>query len=206
MSIGIQLMQQGSPPHLRFEQRAEEDRDATIKAGRKVFKDVDYVILLRPGTKDAFEAVATDWLENCDKQANQDPPQWPVEWVNGHRKMYEQWKAGQEVTPLGFPIRQWGMVSKAQIENLVMARIMTVEDLASANDQTLTSIGLGGRKLKDDAIAWMEANNGSSGTELAALRAENSDLKQTLGRQNEKLAELEAAIKSLQPAPERKRA
>lgn len=202
--IGIQLMQQGSPPHLRFEQRAEEDRNETIKQGKKVFKDVDYVILLRPGTKDAFEAIALDWLANCEKQANQDPPQWPVEWVNGHRKMYEQWKAGQEVTPMGFPIRQWALISKAQAENLIMARVLTVEDLASANEQTLTAIGMSARKLKEDAIAWMEANKGNSGTELAALRAENSDLKIMVAGQNEKISDLEKAMAEI--LPNRKRA
>lgn len=206
MSIGIQLMQQGTPPHLRFEQRAEEDRDATIKLGRKAFKDVDYVILLRPGTKDAFEANAKEWLDNCDKQANQDPPNWPIEWANAHRKMYEQWKAGQEITVQGFPIRQWARVSKAQAENLIMARVMSVEQLAEANEQTLTMIGMGARELKNDAIAWMEANKGNAGVELAALRAENSDLKQSLGRQNDKIAELEAAIAPFKAELQRKRA
>jgi hypothetical protein len=206
MTTGIQLMQQGPPPYIRFEQRAEEDRDATIKADRLVLKDVDYVIIHRAGSKDSVEKIAAEWLDDCEKKAHMSPPKWPLEWANAHRQMYNQWKAGQEVTQMGFPIRQWAAITKAQAENLVMARILTVEDLAAANDQALNAIGMGGRALKERAMAWLESNKGNKGEELAALRAQNADLQTQVHNQNAKIQELEAAILGIQAAQPRKRA
>lgn len=201
----LQLLQQGPPPYIRFEQRAEEDREATIKAGRLVLKDVDYVIIARAGRKDTAEQVVSDWFTHCERMARETPPQWPPDWLAAHRKMYEQWKGGQEVTQPGFPIRQWAAITKAQAENLVMARILTVEHLAAAEEAALSAIGFGARELKERAKAWIEANKGNKGEELAALRADNANLAQTVSSQQQKITELEGAIQALQLQAPKKR-
>ena len=110
------------------------------------------------------------------------------------------------MTPMGFPIRQWAAVSKAQAENLVLARVMTVEELAAASEEVISRIGMGGRALKDKAVAWLESSKGNKGEELAALRAQNADLQAQLQNQSSKIAELEAAIVAMQATPSRKRA
>jgi hypothetical protein len=199
--MSVQLMQQGRPPWVTFQQRAEEDRDATIAAGRLVLKDVDYAVIRQIGGKDTVEKIVGEWLSHCDLMASKG--NYPGEWVTAHRGMYEQWKAGQEVVPPGFPIRQWAGVSKAQAENLALAGILTVEDLAAASEQGMSKIGMGARALKDKAQAWIDSSKGNSGEELAALRVENSTLKQSIGELQEKTRELEAAINSLQPAKRR---
>lgn len=198
----VQLLQQGPPPYIRFENRAEEDRTETIKQGKLVLKDVDYVIIARAGSKDTVEKIAPEWLDHCEKMSRESTPLWPADWAVAHRKMYEQWKSGQEPTQPGFPIRQWAGITKAQAENLVLARVLTVEHLALADEATMQNIGMGGRALKERAAAWLESNKGNKGEELAALRADNSTLAQTVGALQEKVAELEAAL-SAQP---RKRA
>ncbi len=188
--MSVQLMQQGRPPFVRFEQRTEEDRDATIAAGHLVQRDVDFVLILTAGSKDTLEKPAKDWLANCKLLAQKG--KWPKEWIDAHSKMYEDFKAGLEVTPLGFSVRQWGGISKAQAENLIMIGVYTVEDLAAANEQTLARIGMGGRFLKEKAQAWMDANKGNAGEELAALRAELNTAVQTISTMQGKIKELEA--------------
>lgn len=206
MSNGIQLLQQGPPPYVVFEQRAEEDRDATIKAGRLVLKDVDYAIIHRAGSKDSVEKIATEWLDHIEKQSRESPPMFPPEWVHAYRQRHKQWKDGLEMSPMGFPIRQWAAISKAQAENLAMARVLTVEELAAASEEVMSRIGMGARALKDKAVAWLESSKGNKGEEVAALRAENADLKAQMHNQEQKLAELEAAIAAMGAAPARKRA
>lgn len=196
--MSIQILQQGPPPYVVFEQRAEEDRAKTIEANQMVFKDVDYAIIYRAGSKDSVEKVATEWLEHIEKQSREQPPAFPPDWVSAYKQRYKEWKAGQEMTPMGFPIRQWAVLTKAQAENLVLARILTVEDLACATEEMIQKIGLGGRALKEKAVAWLESNKGNKGEELAALRAENADLKAMVGNQGAKIAELEAAILAIQ--------
>lgn len=199
--MSVQLMQQGRPPYVRFEQRAEEDRNATIEAKRLVLKDVDYVILHTAGSKDGVEKIATEWLDHCELQASKG--KWPADWIAAHRKMYSDWKAGLEIVPIGFSVRQWAGISKAQAENLVIAGVLTVEDLAAANEQTLARIGIGARELQKKAQAWIDSAKGNVGEELAALRAQLSDLTQTIGRLNEKNAELETELRQHQPAKKR---
>lgn len=202
MNIG--LMPQGRPPYIRFEQRPEEDRNASIEAkDRIVMKDVDYVIIHPVGSKDTVEKPAEDWLQHCEKEARKNPPRYSPEWAQAHRKMYSDWKAGLEVVPIGWSIRNWPGISKAQAENIIAAGVLTVEDLAAANEQTLQRIGMGSRQLKDKAQAFLDSSKGNVGEELAALRAQLSDLSQTVGRLTEKNAELEAEVQKYQPGKKR---
>lgn len=201
--MSVHLMQQGRPPYVRFEQRAEEDRDATIKAGHLVLKDVDYVVILTAGSKDTVEQPALGWLSHCEVLSSKG--KWPREWFGHHKKMYEDWKAGLEIVPIGFSVRQWPAITKAQAENLVIAGVLTVEDLAAANEQTLAKIGMGGRALKEKAQAWIDSSKGNVGEELAALRAQLSDLTQTIGRLTDKNQEMEKRLAQYEQ-PNKKRA
>jgi len=204
MSQGIQVLQQGPPPYVVFEQRPIEDRDASIKEGRLILKDIDYAVIFRHGSKDSVEKVAVDWLDDIDKQSRENL--FPPEWAAAYRTRYKLWKDGQELAPMGFPIRQWAAITKSQAENLAMSRVLTVEDLAQASEEMLSRIGMGGRALKDKAVAWLESNKGNKGEELAALRAQNNDLQSQLQSQSEKIKELEAAIIKANLEPPRKRA
>lgn len=197
---GIQLMQQGRPPYIRFEQRAEEDRNETIRQKKLVLKDVNYVVIHPPGSKDTVEKIASEWLDHCEQQASQSPPLWPMEWVHAHRQKYEDFKNGLEVKPDGFSIRQWPAISKAQAENIVMAGILTVEDMAAANEQTLNRVGMGARAIKDRAKAWLESSKGNVGEELAALRVQIAEMNTQLNIEREKRMELEAARINRKPA------
>jgi hypothetical protein len=185
------IQNQGRPPYIRFEERLEEDRDASIKANRYVHKRVDYVIIQSPGSKDTCEKIVSEWLTHCESLAMMEPPQWPVQWVEGHREMYQKWLKGQEVSPLGFSVRMWPAIDKATAENLCMTNVLTVEDLATANEETMRRIGMGARQLKEKAKAWLEAGRGSQAEEVAALRAQVSDLVQAVQTERDKRESLE---------------
>jgi hypothetical protein len=188
--MSISLMTAGRPPYVRFEQRAEEDREATIAANHIVMKDVDYVIIHPVGSKDTVEKIAKDWLEDIQSQSQKG--KMPREWVDAFKKMYADWSAGLEVVPVGTSVRQWAGITKAQAENLCLAGVLTVEDLAAANEQTLAKIGMGARGLKDKAQAWIDGSKGNVGEELGALRAQLSDALQNIGRLQDQVKELEA--------------
>lgn len=200
--MNVHLMQQGRPPYVRFEQRAEEDRNETIKQNKLVLKDVDYVNILTAGSKDTVEKPAQEWLDHCEQMAGKG--KWPQEWITAHRKMYQDWKAGLEVVPIGFSVRQWPAISKAQAENLVIAGVLTVEDLAAANEQTMGRIGMGARELKAKAKAWMDSAKDNKGEELAALRAQMADVMDVVDRLREENEQLK--IRAAQFDPEKRRA
>jgi hypothetical protein len=212
MQNNVALMPQ-RPPYVEFEQRSEEDREATIKAGHYVARDIDYAIIRAIGAKDAVEKPAAQWLEHIERQASRG--QYRREWVQFFRQQYEDWKKGFEPTPNGLHVRQWPGASRAEVDMLVAAKIYTVEDLAEANEEALTRVGMGARGLKQRARAWLDtASKNGSAEELASLRERTANQEKRIEALLEQIAELTAEVKALrtgeaeveQPAPRRRRA
>lgn len=189
--MNISLMPQ-RPPYVQFEQRAVEDRNATIKAGGLVMRDVDYVIVMQVGSKDTAEKEALDWLNDLDRLAQNG--NYPIEWAQHFRRQYESWKAGHEVPELGLSVRQWPSLSKAQAENLLAAGVRTVEDVATMNEQTMQRVGMGARELQRKARAYVDSRETNKAAEqIAALQADLENRDATITSLEQRLAKLEAA-------------
>lgn len=178
------------PPYVTFELRAEEDRNASIEAGHYVAYDVDYAIITPIGSKDRIERPVADWFAKLAGDVAEG--RFKSEWLTAYRGIYADWKAGNESPLNGTDIRNWPVVSPAQIKNLLELHVHTIEDLAAANEEVISGIGMGGRMLKQKAIDWLNSaeSSGKPSEELAALRASNEDLKT-------RNASLEVQVKSL---------
>jgi len=189
--VNISLMPQ-RPPYVQFEQRAVEDRNATIKAGGLVMRDVDYVIVMQVGSKDTVEKDALDWLNDLDRLAQNG--NYPIEWAQHFRRQYESWKAGYATPELGLSVRQWPSLSKAQAENLLAAGVRTVEDVATMNEQTMQRVGMGARELQRKARAYVDSRETNKAAEqIAALQADLENRDATITSLEQRLAKLEAA-------------
>lgn len=196
MAIGLM---EARPPYVEFEDRSEEDRAESIKQGRLVMRPVHIAVIRAVGSRDSVEKEVGPWLDHLDKMAS--AGQYRREWAEAFRKKYEAWKAGQEAPLQGFPVREWASINKATAQNLVAAGVVTVEDLAAANEQTLARIGMGGRALKEKAQAWLDsAKANGNAEELAALRVKVEQMEQ----QNRDL--IERLERMAADKPERKRA
>jgi hypothetical protein len=181
------------PPYVEFEERSEEDRDATIKAGRLVMRDIDYAVVRQIGSKDAVEKSAVDWLNQLDKMAFIGG--YPKEWAQGFRQKYDAWKQGRAAPLNGSPLRTWPRMSKAKAENYATLGMFTVEDVAAMNEQTMQRIGMGARSDKDAATAFLEERAGTiNSEEVAALRAELADQKQRNSDLQQAIAEIRAEL------------
>lgn len=195
MSQNVALMPQ-RPPYVEFETRAEEDRNATIEKGHHVAKDVDYAIIRAIGAKDAVEKPAVDWLKHLEHLVL--IGMWPREWVDFFKKQYAEWRAGHEVQPNGTHVKNWAGISPAEKDMLIAARILTVEDVANANEEALNRIGMGARRLKERAQAWLDmAKNQGAAEELAMLRDKTVNQEQKIDELNRKLETLVARIEDL---------
>ena len=167
-------------PYVRFERMSVEDAAATLAAGRYVAKDVDYVLITPPYSKDVFKQKVKNWFEqlNADAANGRIPDTWIHDW----RKMYEMYQKGQDIPLNGTPIRGWGVISPAQQETLTRMHILTVEDLAGVNAEGINRIGMGAVDLKNRAQAWLAQLNDSGKVtlEVAALKNENDVLKKSV--------------------------
>jgi hypothetical protein len=182
------------PPYIMFETRAVEDRTASIEQGHYVARDVDYVLVTPPGSKDQIDRVATEWLDHQDKQARDGRV--PREWAKLYREAYNDWKAGKEIPLHGTPIVAWPPIQPSQRETLIRIKVLTVEDLAQANEEIIGRLGMGGRALKQLAITWLasSSDSGKVATKAAATSEENERLRAENETLKEKIAELEVQL------------
>lgn len=194
------------PPYVRFERRPVEDRDASIAAGGMVYKDVDFAIVMQPGSKDTHEPVATEWLAEIRRQASLTPPLYPPHWVDHFERQYKAWKEGQELPVNGLSVRQWPACSPAMAETFVSLRVMCVEDVAAMNEETMRKIP-NGREWKRKAQVFLEAREGNKQAEvIAALHAQIANKDARIASLEERIAMLEQRLPAgpagAQPVPE----
>lgn len=178
-----------SAPFVSFETREVEDREKSVVTGNYVCRDVDIACVTPPGSKDQLECVVADWFPMLEKEVKDG--RFPAEWLRQLKEGYKAWKEGRELPIEGTPIANWPILSPAQVKMLQSIHIRSVEELAVANETTLSAMGMGGRALKQRAVDWLEAKNGTGalGARLEALTAEVVNLK----AENEKLRNQKAA-------------
>ena len=187
MSVSL-MATEGRPPHIQFYEGAVEDRDATLRENRYIAKPVDYVIIRQVGAKDDVEKEAVPWLESIGNNANYAP-----QWVDAFREAYKKWKAGQEITPIGTHVKVWAMISKAQADTLISGGILTVEDLAAANESTLQRVGMGARELQYKARDWL-----AKATTIEKEQKQSAEMQAKFDElQRQRLAEDEAKQKQI---------
>lgn len=181
------------PPFVRFETRSEESRAASVAAGNTVYTDVDYALITPQGSKDCIERRVDEWLVMLREQVKQE--RFPNQWLDHYKRLYEGWKAEGEIPVQGTPLRNWPMLTPAQVKTLTGLKLLSVEDLAVANEETIARMGMGGRALKDKAVAWLKAQGSDAGKQAEEI----VDLRIRLERadtQNETLAQAVAQLQA----------
>lgn len=193
------------PPYVVFENRPVEDREATIRCGHIVHKDVPFALITPAGSRDRIEKVAAEWLD--DKARDADAGRMPIEWLRGFHAKFEAWKAGQEVPVDGTPLSSWTLLSPAQAQNMKSMGLLTIEDVAAANAEALSRIGMGAMELKQKAIDWLKAANsvGASAAEMDKLRADLEAANQRIITLEQSNQALESALAAAQGTGEPKR-
>ena len=196
---GIAGLMEARPPYVTFELRAEEDRTASIEAGKYVARDIAFALVTPQGSKDRVERNAEEWLAHIASETREG--RFPEPWLEHYRKAYEAWKNGQELPVTGTPILTWPAISPASVKMLLELNIRTVEELAQATEEAICHIGIGARALKQRAIDFIAQSGdaGKASAEMEALRVSNADMAQQNAEMKRQLAELTAKVAALAP-------
>lgn len=167
---------QGRPPFVEFKQVAIEDREQSMAAGRRVTKNINMAFIMQPGSRDQVEKVAEEWIEQIKRQSY--AGNYPETWAQAFEARFNAWLTGKETPESGLPVREWPVLSPAEAENLISAKVFTVEDLANLNEEAIANLGMGMRLLRDKARAWFDAGNdsGKNAERLVALEVQVADL------------------------------
>lgn len=182
------------PPFVSFEMRAVEDRNASIQAGHLVLRDVPFICLVPHGSegRTKIEQQYDEWLAKIKAVrgdarapgAGDDTPvmsagRFPASWVEKIERAFAAWKAGVTLEIEGTPLRNWPVITKSQLANCEGLHLYAIEDLATASDDTINRLGMGGRALQERARDWLKATKLDAApltAELDQLRARVSDL------------------------------
>ena len=188
MSVGDILERDESrPAYVRFELRAVPDKEASLKAGHHVSRDVHYALVTPAYSKDLFEQEANTWLEKQEGLVK--AGRVPEDHLRYWKRVYENFKEGLEPPVNGTSIKEWNILSPAQCTNLLAAGCRTIEDMAQANDEALRRIGMGAVDLKNKAKAYLQAakDHGPLTMQVSSLQKENEQLKGTIESMQEQI-------------------
>lgn len=173
---------------IKFYKYLQEDVAATMAEGRPICKEVDYIKIVVPG----------DTLSEIDRPVyDSDKTRFPIQWANYQNRV------GAEGSYEGTPLKEWNLVSRSQAEELRARKFYTVEQVASASDQQLQSIGMAAGMspytFRDKAKAFLdsaktEADFTQRAEEIEQLRLENEKIRQ---ESDEKIAKLQAQMEGL---------
>ncbi len=196
------MAEEAKPPYVVFETRDIEDREASIAAGHYVGKDIVFAIVTPAGTRDRIEKVAEEWLAGVEEGVKQE--RIPASWLSAYKRALDDFRNSRETPEFGTPVKDWPGASSGQIKLLLDINVRTVEELASANEEVVQRIGMGGRALKQKAQAWLDSSNdvGKVASEIEKLRQRNEELEQRDIERNEQLEKMQRQIDALVPATE----
>jgi hypothetical protein len=187
-------LQKARPPYVSFEKKVEEDRSDYTPGQPMRYKDVDYAYVTPIGSKDRIERNVAEWFTQLRDQIQQG--RFEQTWLDAYTASYNAWRADQEPPVNGTPIKSWPVLSPAQVKSLLALRVLAVEDLAAANEETLIRIGMGGRALKDQAIAFLKAQAPGGVAALAQQVTAMQGQLQALFDRNEVLEKANASLKA----------
>lgn len=159
--------------YVKFYKDKKRMNKLSDEAGRDIYEDRDFVLILTPGqNKTEVRREATD----LDKK------NYPSQW--------QQYCQNKEQMMIGTPLDMVPGIGPSRLAALKMVNIFTAEQMAELPEVRFHDVGMDARKLQQTCKAFIDKQN----PEILALRAEN----QALATQ---LAELKAMVEALQSKP-----
>lgn len=189
-------VEKARPPYVTFEREQKERRNTDGTPMEPLDMDVAYITPV--GSKDRIPRIVSEWFVMLQDQVMQG--RFEQQWLDAYKAAYGAWKRDEEPPVNGFSVKNWPLLTKAQIRHLLSFHVITVEDLAGANEETLNRIGMGSRALKTSAQAFLEAQ-GDTG-KLAARFAAMEVKQEALEARNAVLEASNAELKAKLADPE----
>jgi len=158
---------------VKFFLKPRNDRAASLEAGHPIFKDVEYIDIKIPGSRNTgliLPASAKDKNRFAEHSA--------------------RFKGRMDKPSEGTPLKEWPLITRSMCEELAFINIKTVEALAGVADVHINQF-MGGIDMKQKAIDWLEvAQDEAPFLKLKAELAERDERILKLEKQMEQLAKL----------------
>jgi len=158
-----------------FELHPVKNQAKTKMAGRPIYDDIEVCVIRIAGnrsTKGVFPA-----HEVFTRQMNPETgEQEEVTYAMHYNEQYRQFKSGDAQSMSGTPLTLLPLITPGKRLELKALGVHSVETLAGIDGAQLKSLGMGGRDLKNQAIAYLEqasklVDAASQHEEIEALKA-----------------------------------
>ena len=174
--------------------------EAKSKAeGRPIYDDMEVVEVRFAGDRNrvgVFPAHAfSGWVTN-PADGSQEAQTYAMRWP----EQYKRFKLNHTQVAEGTPLEEVPFLTQGKRLELKALNILTAEALAALDGNELKALGMGGRELKNQAIAYLDAARGSA--DVTKLAADNEALKDQLESMRRDMEEMRAAAKAAKPADE----
>jgi len=124
------------------------------------------------------------------------------EWIERFSRQWEAFRNSKQQVPDGTPIEMWAPLDKKRVYELKANRVFTVEQIAALTDQTGPNLGLDWRKMRDQAVAFL--NPSASSAQISKLMRENEDKDNRMAAMEQQIAALSRRDEEDQPAAKRR--
>jgi len=185
-----------------FYKRSMKQEDASIEAGRPIYKEFDFVRINVPG----------DSLNEIDTYAREEhKARFPRQWA------HYQNQVGDHQDIVGTPLEQWTQITRSQADELRGLKFPTVESIANASDLQIQKIamaaGMNPYAFRDKAKAFLNlaeqvGESNQREAELEKLRQENARIQaesaEKLAKQQEQIDALMAMMAEKKPKGRKK--
>ena len=165
----------GGTAFAKFYSEQVPDKQKTQALGRPAYRTVDRVEIFIPGD---HTTTVSRKVRESDKQ------RWPRQW--------EAYRKQQDFVPDGTLLDNWPLLTKGQIEDLKYNPVYTVEQLAEIPDSLLDNLGLGARRMREHAKAFLEASE--KGAASMRLVDENERLKNQVSLLTSQISDLASKL------------
>jgi len=187
---------------VRFYVEPIENKFKSGLENRPIYEDVQMIEIRIPG--DPLNIIKTAVREDHKQR-------FPKHWA------YFEQTQGKENLEIGTPLSQWPALQPSNVEMLRAMKFSTVEQIASASDEQITRLGMGGGMapfvLRDKAQRYLAVAKDTSSVdraaeELARFKAEAAEKEarqaEEMRLMREQMAQMAEMMKA-QPVVERKK-
>lgn len=175
-------------PNVRFYQKEDLNNYETAQQGRPIYRMVDFVRIEIPGNQ----------LSIIDTYANDDhKAAYPIQWARYQNEKKDLGEAQIDGTLL----RDWSILTAAQVKELAHFHFYTVDQVSMASDEQISKItqivGMSGHSFRDKAKAYLNVAKDSAHAMAQAdeLRKRDAEIEAL----KEQMQELLAAKQAEQP-------
>lgn len=159
------------------------------EAGRPIFEDLEICEIRFGGDRQKISVFpAHAFSANVQRP---DGTTEPMTYAQRFNEQYRRFKANKQQVQEGTPVGQLPFLTHAKREELKALNIHTAETLASLDGEALKSLGMGGRDLKNQAVAYIE--NAAHQGNASILANENAQLQAQLKTMQDDLKALKAS-------------